>query len=87
MDVFVPKPRLNKRPKIWKPEEVGAWEDSRGRWHYKLENEPLLNIRHPLPVKCYRCGKRHVFKKSGKMNGWKPPVAEAGRPGWVCPDC
>jgi hypothetical protein len=87
VEIFVPKPRLQKKPKIWAPEEVGAWEDSRGRWHYTLTNEPLISISKPLPVKCHRCGKPHVFRKSGKLGGWKPPMAEAKRPGWLCPSC
>ena len=84
--LWVPGKVIPWRPRIWKPDEV-EMKGPDGEKHYRLANEPLLSISKPLPVRCYKCGLRHVFEKSGPMGGWKPPMMERGRPGWVCPKC
>ena len=83
--IFVPKPIVRTHTKIFDPEEAGAWKDGRGRWHYTLDNEPAITVTKPLPVKCYRCHKPHVFVKSGSMLGWRPPSEK--HPVWLCPRC
>ena len=71
-------------PRIWTPDDVGAWVDRNGKWHYTLIAEPLLSISKPLDVECAKCKAKHTFQKAGSMQGWKPPK---GARGWLCPTC